>query len=462
MTSTWKFSSVGLTNVIPLPKGGGPYTVTLDKQSGAYTGQLYWSPNLDASPQDDSWKTLTDLNTTDESLVLDNDDVRAIMGSITVRPTPVLDKGIYTPIAKFEIGVVPTNSRGANQKQRHASGYGSNLIAGAAPVQDEYAALVLADMGVVAGSFWSAQGGNVVTITDEGPSGIDIVDAGGGVSIGAGPWEGSQAMESSGTGEFTNASWSANAGDGQEMCYEVWMKMNSAPASVNIMEGGVGAILALRTVGVAGTSEDSTAILEALTVAGDDLADPGTWIASTAYVVGDRVRAVADNSRVAECTIAGTSGASEPTWPIDGTTVTDGGTLEWVDCGLRQSFHDLNGPAQAPNGVVQELDAGANAMAESGRWYHLVAQRTSLGWQMFLDGQLVDERLIASVTGSAGTPPRMEFSSVSYECTRIAIGSGFGGSNALNGSWAYAAHYHRALTPAEVLSHYNKGVELGL
>lgn len=445
-----------------MPKGGGPYTVSLDKAGGTYTGQLYWSPNLDASPLDDSWKTLTDLNTTDESLVLDNDDVRAIMGSITVRPTPALSGGIYTPIAKFEIGVVPTNSLGANQRQRHGSGYGSNLIGGAAPVQDEYAALVLADMGVTAGSFWSCQGGNVVTITDEGPSGVDLTDAGGGVTEGDGPWEGSKGFHSAGAGEFGNASWSSHADDGEEFAYEIWV-MQTGLGAVNLMEGGVGCILSLGLTGSgAGGPAPSAANLTATTVVADDLADPGTWIASTAYTVGNRVRAVADNSRVVECTIAGTSDmTTEPTWPTDGTTVADN-TVTWVDCGIRTSFHDLTRDSgDVGNGLPFKPEAPQDSVPLD-VWTHLVAQRTPTAWEIYVNGALVDSVVYTSHTGSAGTPARQAFATTSYECTRMSIMAGFGGSNNLTGAMAYAAHYHRSLTPAEVLAHYDKGVELGL
>jgi hypothetical protein len=53
------------------------------------------------------------------------------------------------------------------------------------------------------------------------------------------------------------------------------------------------------------------------------------WAATTAYDVGD---AILDTSRIYVCTVAGTSGGTEPTWPTDGTTVTDG-TVTWKDTG---------------------------------------------------------------------------------------------------------------------------------
>lgn len=54
------------------------------------------------------------------------------------------------------------------------------------------------------------------------------------------------------------------------------------------------------------------------------------WAASTAYSVGDIRRKMTGDGSVFICTVAGTSGGSEPSWPAnDGDTVVDGGTLTW-------------------------------------------------------------------------------------------------------------------------------------
>ncbi len=72
------------------------------------------------------------------------------------------------------------------------------------------------------------------------------------------------------------------------------------------------------------------------TACGVDLAPP-SWQASTAYtatedgdrLVGSRVKPTTANGWWYRCTVAGTSGASEPAWPItEGATVTDG-TVTW-------------------------------------------------------------------------------------------------------------------------------------
>jgi len=54
------------------------------------------------------------------------------------------------------------------------------------------------------------------------------------------------------------------------------------------------------------------------------------WAASTAYTVGKVVRPTTGNGLLYRCTVAGTSGAAEPAWPVTiGLTVTDG-TVTWA------------------------------------------------------------------------------------------------------------------------------------
>jgi hypothetical protein len=68
------------------------------------------------------------------------------------------------------------------------------------------------------------------------------------------------------------------------------------------------------------------------------------WVATTVYVLGDIVQPIIPNGHY-YAVIAptdgsnGTSGSSEPAFPIDGTTVTDGSTLIWEDMGAA-SFAD--------------------------------------------------------------------------------------------------------------------------
>jgi len=61
---------------------------------------------------------------------------------------------------------------------------------------------------------------------------------------------------------------------------------------------------------------------------GDDTAP--AWAPNTAYSLGDKITPTTKNGNVYECTTAGTSGSTEPTWPTsEGDTVTDG-TVVWT------------------------------------------------------------------------------------------------------------------------------------
>ena len=56
---------------------------------------------------------------------------------------------------------------------------------------------------------------------------------------------------------------------------------------------------------------------------------PTMWTASTIYALGATTRSPVDNNMVYECTVTGTSGASEPPWAIvQDETFTDG-TVTW-------------------------------------------------------------------------------------------------------------------------------------
>jgi phage gp36-like protein len=68
----------------------------------------------------------------------------------------------------------------------------------------------------------------------------------------------------------------------------------------------------------------------------------GPWAASTAYSVGFLI--LDPNGNVQQCTTAGTSGTSAPTWPtIRGATVTDGSVV-WTlnSTGLQQALNDAS------------------------------------------------------------------------------------------------------------------------
>lgn len=71
----------------------------------------------------------------------------------------------------------------------------------------------------------------------------------------------------------------------------------------------------------------------------DVLAD---WAATTAYTLGNRVEPTTPNTYVYECTVAGTSGGSEPTFPTAsiGDTVVDG-TVTWTLVAKRHELTEI-------------------------------------------------------------------------------------------------------------------------
>ena len=75
------------------------------------------------------------------------------------------------------------------------------------------------------------------------------------------------------------------------------------------------------------------------------------WAASTAFSVGDVRRATTSQNSglVFECTTAGTSGSSEPTWPTDiGSTLTDN-TVVWT--AISSVYADLS--TLAPDAIIE-------------------------------------------------------------------------------------------------------------
>ncbi|MCX7805044.1 MAG: phage tail protein [Planctomycetota bacterium] len=83
------------------------------------------------------------------------------------------------------------------------------------------------------------------------------------------------------------------------------------------------ALLALRDAYLSGAGI-------AVRIEDSGLADIPTWQASTGYTLGSYVKPTAPRGFRYECTQAGTSGASEPSWPTTvGQTVSDG-TAKWT------------------------------------------------------------------------------------------------------------------------------------
>lgn len=79
------------------------------------------------------------------------------------------------------------------------------------------------------------------------------------------------------------------------------------------------------------------------------------------YEVGDLVEPETPDGQVYVCTASGESGASEPVWPSNGGTVTDG-TVTWRHLGPK-SFSDQNYEVVADEGVLLIPNTGAIATA---------------------------------------------------------------------------------------------------
>ncbi len=69
----------------------------------------------------------------------------------------------------------------------------------------------------------------------------------------------------------------------------------------------------------------------------------GNWAAATAYTVGQYVRPTTYAGHFYKCTVAGTTGAAQPTWPTTGGTVTDG-TVTWQDAALTITYPYTSSP----------------------------------------------------------------------------------------------------------------------
>lgn len=61
--------------------------------------------------------------------------------------------------------------------------------------------------------------------------------------------------------------------------------------------------------------------------------DASAWQATTEITLGAYRNPTVANAHFYKCTVAGTTGAAEPTWPTNGSTVVDG-TATWQDMGL--------------------------------------------------------------------------------------------------------------------------------
>ena len=133
------------------------------------------------------------------------------------------------------------------------------------------------------------------------------------------------------------------------------------------------------------------------------------WQASTAYVVGDIVRATTTqvSGLVFGCTVAGTSASTQPAWPTDiGSTIADGG-VTWA--AISSVYEELS--VLGPNAIIElfelQLDTTLHGASTTYYWHNGVNAAVT-GNIVFASNTYV--RLPVEATGfdytSSGSLPR--------------------------------------------------------
>jgi hypothetical protein len=128
----------------------------------------------------------------------------------------------------------------------------------------------------------------------------------------------------------------------------------------------------------------------------------GLWLTLTAYAVGDWVVPVTHNGRMYRCTTAGTTGASQPTFPTtDGGTVADG-TVVWTEgtpnLDANTNLVEPSGGAYARASLVASL---ANISGTQGAGTTTASSGTS--------GQVSNNVVIAFAQATADWGPILAF-----------------------------------------------------
>lgn len=121
-----------------------------------------------------------------------------------------------------------------------------------------------------------------------------------------------------------------------------------------------------RSVALGGTTNNGTGIfgVSALTVKSYEGNNAATRANTTAYAVGDALIPSSPNTHWYMVTVAGTSGGSAPTFPTDGTSVSDG-TATLQDMGLITYVENTDYEVDTEYGVINILSTGAIATAYS-------------------------------------------------------------------------------------------------
>lgn len=125
----------------------------------------------------------------------------------------------------------------------------------------------------------------------------------------------------------------------------------------------------------------------------DNTARASSHATSTAYTVGARILPSTINGRLYKCIVAGTTGATAPSWPSAGRGVLSqrvvDGSVTWEDIGAAHAEkYDLNAASREcwlyrANMLSQKFDTSTDGatMRRSQLYDHAIAQARRYGWR---------------------------------------------------------------------------------
>jgi hypothetical protein len=119
-----------------------------------------------------------------------------------------------------------------------------------------------------------------------------------------------------------------------------------------------------RSIQMGGTTNNSAGVfgVSAETISSSEGLNATGWVTLTAYAQGAVAAPTTPNLHWYMATTGGTAAASEPTWPTDGSTVTDG-TVTWQDMGLIEYVANTDYELDGDYGVINIPSTGAMATA---------------------------------------------------------------------------------------------------
>lgn len=119
-----------------------------------------------------------------------------------------------------------------------------------------------------------------------------------------------------------------------------------------------------RSIQMGGTTNNSAGVfgVSAAVISCHEAATAAIWVTLTPYALGDIRVPTTPNTHWYMATTGGTAAASEPTWPTNGSTVTDG-TVVWQDMGVIQYTAVTDYELDADYGVLNIPSTGAIATA---------------------------------------------------------------------------------------------------